>query len=91
MGRHERDVRHLRAGILLAAPGRPAVEIAFVAFTTVLLLVWFNLPLFLLVLVLTHVAPRWAGVGWNRIGGIWRALPPFLALIFILWLVSACC
>jgi energy-coupling factor transport system permease protein len=67
----------------------PRVKIAFVAFTTVLLLVWFNLPLFLLLLLLTHLALLQAGVGWSRIGGIWRALTPFLVLIFILWPIFA--
>ncbi len=67
----------------------PRVKIAFVAFTTVLLLIWFNLPLFLLLLVLTHVALIGCGIGWRRIGGIWRALAPFLILIFLLWPVFA--
>ncbi len=67
----------------------PRVKIAFVAFTTVLLLIWFNLPLFVLLLILTHGALLQAGVGWNRLGGIWRALLPFLVLIFVLWPVFA--
>ncbi len=67
----------------------PRVKIAFVAFTTVLLLIWFNLPLFVLLLILTHVALLQAGVGWNRLGAIWRALIPFLVLIFILWPIFA--
>lgn len=67
----------------------PRVKIAFVATTTILLLVWFNLPLFLLLLLLTHLALLGSGVGWGRIGGIWRALIPFLVLIFILWPVFA--
>lgn len=67
----------------------PRVKIAFVAFTTILLLIWFNLPLFLLLLVLTHLALLSSGVGWRRIGGIWRALAPFLVLIFVLWPIFA--
>ncbi|MGA7672363.1 MAG: energy-coupling factor transporter transmembrane component T [Nitrolancea sp.] len=67
----------------------PRVKIAFVATTTILLLIWFNLPLFLLLLVMTHVTLVAAGVGWRRIGGIWRALMPFLVLIFLLWPVFA--
>ncbi len=67
----------------------PRVKIAFVAFITILLLIWFNLPLFLLLLLLTHLALIGSGVGWRRIGGIWRALIPFLVLISALWPVFA--
>jgi energy-coupling factor transport system permease protein len=67
----------------------PRVKIAYVAFTTVLLLIWFNLPLFLLLLVLTHALLLGSGVSWQRLAGIWRALLPFLVLIFILWPVFA--
>lgn len=67
----------------------PRVKITFVAFTTILLLIWFNLWLFLVLLTLTHLALMGSGVGWRRIGSIWRAIAPFMVLIFVLWPIFA--
>jgi len=67
----------------------PRVKMAYVALVTILLLLWFNLPLFVLVLLLTHVALLGAGIPWRRIATLWRALLPFLILIAALWPVFA--
>jgi energy-coupling factor transport system permease protein len=67
----------------------PRVKIAYVVFITILLLFWFNLPLFVLLLLLTHIALAAAGVSWRRIGALWRALLPFLILIAVLWPIFA--
>lgn len=82
----------MSAAFDIYAPGRswlhaadPRVKLAFVALATVLLLIWLDLPLFVLTLLLLHLALAGAGFPWRRIGSIWRALAPFLLLIVLLW------
>lgn len=67
----------------------PRVKIAYVTLVTVLLLLWFNLPLFVLLLLLTHIALLGAGIPWRRLSTLWRALLPFLILVAVLWPVFA--
>jgi len=67
----------------------PRVKILYVALVTILLLLWFNLPLFVLLLLLTHVGLVAAGISWRRIGTLWRAILPFLILIAVLWPIFA--
>ena len=67
----------------------PRVKILYVALVTMLQLLWFNVPLFVLLLLLTHVALVAAGISWRRIGTLWRAILPFLILIAVLWPIFA--
>jgi energy-coupling factor transport system permease protein len=63
----------------------PRVKLAFVGLVSALLLVWSSLPLMLLALALVHLGLLGAGVGPRRLGGIWRALGPFMLLVTLLW------
>jgi energy-coupling factor transport system permease protein len=44
-----------------------------------------TLPPLLAALALAHLLLRSAGIPWRRIGGLWRAIAPFIILILILW------
>jgi energy-coupling factor transport system permease protein len=63
----------------------PRVKLLFVGLAMTLLLLWSNLPLIVIALVLLHLALWRAGFGGRRLATVWRALAPFLILIFVLW------
>jgi energy-coupling factor transport system permease protein len=63
----------------------PRVKLAFVALTSLLLLIWNSLPLMLAALLLVHLALLNAGIGWRRLATIWRTLAPFMLLVTVLW------
>lgn len=44
-----------------------------------------TLPPLLAILAVAHLLLRSAGIPWRRIGGLWRAIAPFLILILVLW------
>jgi energy-coupling factor transport system permease protein len=67
----------------------PRVKLLYVVLISILLLLWFNLPIFVFVLVLTHILLIASAVSWKRIGTLWRALLPFLILIAVLWPIFA--
>ena len=61
----------------------PRPKLAFVVLGTVVLISLVSIPAFLGFLILVHLALLSARVPLRRLGGVWRALAPLLAIVLI--------
>lgn len=63
----------------------PRVKLLGVGLISVGAVLVSTLPPLLAILAVAHLLLRSAGIPWRRIGGLWRAIAPFLILILVLW------
>ncbi|MFW6073971.1 MAG: energy-coupling factor transporter transmembrane component T family protein [Chloroflexota bacterium] len=81
-----------RATFDFYVPGRslthridPRVKLGLVVGLSVLTVIWVNLPLLLSLLFVTHLVLLASRYPARRLGLIWRALIPLLAVVIIVW------